>query len=146
MKEYFKELVIAGKIHAAGTDEPVMNIEIAKEFINAGTNILLIPAPYTIPHFNEEDFKKISYYVWDYNQNREIDKKVLIMSSIDTTSDKDTIHQIALAAKANGTLLQHIGDAINGISLPENIYTTGVAIRGVKWQTHQMSSSIVRNE
>lgn len=43
-------------MHAAGTDEPVMNIEIAKEFINAGTNILLIPAPYTIPHFNEEDF------------------------------------------------------------------------------------------
>lgn len=52
MKEYFKELVIAG------TDEPVINIEIAKEFINAGTDILLIPAPYTIPHFNEEDFKK----------------------------------------------------------------------------------------
>ena len=56
MKEYFKELVITGKMHTAGTDEPVMNIEIAKEFINAGTNILLIPAPYTIPHFNEEDF------------------------------------------------------------------------------------------
>lgn len=133
-------------MHAAGTDEPVMNIEIAKEFINAGTNILLIPVPYTIPHFNEEDFKKISYYVWDYNQNREIDKKVLIMSSIDTTSDKDTIHQIALAAKANCTLLQHIGDAINDISLPENIYTIEVAIKGVKWQTYKMNSSIIRNE
>lgn len=87
MKEYFKELVIAGKIHAAGTDEPVINIEIAKEFINAGTNILLIPVPYTIPHFNEEDFKKISYYVWDYNQDIEIDKKVLIMSSIGTSQE-----------------------------------------------------------
>ena len=74
-------------MHAAGTDEPVMNIEIAKEFINAGTNILLIPAPYTNPHFNEEDFKKISYYVWDYNQDIEIDKKVLIMSSIDTSQE-----------------------------------------------------------
>lgn len=48
-KENFNGLVIAGKMHAAGTDEVVMNLEIAKEFINAGCDILLVPAPYTIP-------------------------------------------------------------------------------------------------
>lgn len=35
---------------------------------------------------------------------------------------------------------------MNGISLPENIYTIEVAIKGVKWQTYKMSSSIIRNE
>lgn len=136
-------------MHAAGTDGVVMNLEIAKDFINAGCDILLVPAPYTIPHFNENDLREIADYIRDYNQDKKIDKKVLIMSAIGTsqeTADKDTIRQIALAAKANGANLQHIGDAMNGISLPENIYTMGVAIRGVRWQIYQMSSSIMRNK
>lgn len=147
-KENFNGLIIAGKMHAAGTDEPVMNLEIAKDFIKAGIDILLIPAPYTIPHFNEDDFKEIADYIYDYNKGKDIKEKVLIMSAIGTsqeTSDKDTIRQIALKAKANGAHLQHIGDAMNGISLPENIYTMGVAIRGIRWQIYQMSSSNYRN-
>ena len=148
-KENFNGLIIAGKMHAAGTDGTVMDLEIAKEFVNAGCDILLVPAHYTIPHFNENDLREISDYIRDYNQDKKIDKKVLIMSAIGTsqeTADKDTIRQIALAAKANGAHLQHIGDAMNGISLPENIYTMGVAIRGVRWQIYQMSSSIMRNK
>ena len=147
-KENFKGLVIAGKMHAAGTDGPVMNLEIAKDFIKAGIDILLVPAPYTVPHFNEDDLKEIADNVYNYNTGKNIEEKVLIMSAIGTsqeTSDEGTIRQIALAAKANGAHLQHIGDAMNGISLPENIYTMGVAIRGVRWQMYQMSSSNYRN-
>lgn len=148
-KENFNGLIIAGKMHAAGTDGVVMDLDIAKGFINAGCDILLVPAPYTIPHFNENDLREIADYVRNYNKDRSIEEKVLIMSAIGTsqeTSDKNTIRQIALASKANGAHLQHIGDAMNGISLPENIYTMGVAIRGIRWQIYQMSSSIVRNE
>lgn len=147
-KENFNGLIIAGKMHAAGTDGLVMDLEIAKEFVNAGCDILLVPAPYTIPHFNENDLREIADYIRAYNKDKEIDQKVLIMSAIGTsqeTSDKDTIRQIALAAKSSGAHLQHIEDAMNGISLPENIYTMGVAIRGVRWQIYQMSSSIRRN-
>lgn len=148
-KENFSGLIIAGKMHAAGTDGVVMNLEIAKEFVNAGCDILLVPAPYTIPHFNENDLREIADYIRSYNKDKKIDQKVLIMSAIGTsqeTADKDTIRQIALAAKSSGAHLQHIGDAMNGISLPENIYTMSVAIRGVRWQIYQMSSSIRRNE
>lgn len=148
-KENFSGLIIAGKMHAAGTDGLVMDLEIAKEFVNAGCDILLVPAPYTIPHFNENDLREIADYIRDYNKDKKIDKKVLIMSAIGTsqeTADKDTIRQIALAAKSSGAHLQHIGDAMNGISLPENIYTMGVAIRGVRWQIYQMGSSIIRNK
>ena len=147
-KENFNGLIIAGKMHAAGTDGIVMDLEIAKDFVSAGCDILLIPAPYTIPHFNENDLREIADFIREYNKDKAIEEKVLIMSAIGTsqeTSDKDTIRQIALAAKASGAHLQHIGDAMNGISLPENIYTMGVAIRGVRWQTYQMSSSIIRN-
>lgn len=148
-KENFNGLIIAGKMHAAGTDGLVMDLEIAKEFVKAGCDILLVPAPYTIPHFNENDLREIADYIRFYNKDRKIDQKVLIMSAIGTsqeTADKDTIRQIALAAKSSGAHLQHIGDAMNGISLPENIYTMGVAIRGVRWQIYQMSSSIIRNK
>lgn len=148
-KDHFNGLVIAGKMHAAGTDGPVMNLSIAKDFIGAGVDILLVPAPYTIPHFGEQDLREIADYVRSYNMGKDIKEKVLIMTAIGTsqeTSDTATIRQIALAAKANGAHLQHIGDAMNGISLPENIYTMGVAIRGIRWQIYQMSSSVIRNE
>ena len=46
-KEHFKGLVIAGKMHAAGTDGIVMDLEIAKDFVSAGCDILLVP-PHTL--------------------------------------------------------------------------------------------------
>lgn len=36
--------------------------------------------------------------------------------------DSETIKKIGLAAKAAGADLQHIGDSMNGICLPQNIF------------------------
>ncbi|HFJ5886237.1 TPA: haloacid dehalogenase-like hydrolase, partial [Enterococcus faecium] len=46
-KSIFNGLIIAGKMHGAGVDEPIMNLDIAKRFIKTGVDILLVPAPYT---------------------------------------------------------------------------------------------------
>lgn len=148
-RETYNGLIIAGKMHAAGTNEPVMNLAIAKDFVEAGCDILLIPAPYTVYHFSEDDFRNIADYVRSYNEDRNLDEKVLIMSAIGTSqesADTSTIRQIALAAKAGGAHLQHIGDGMEGISLPENIYAMGLAIRGRRWQTIQMARSNYRGE
>lgn len=146
-KKYYHGLVIAGKMHGAGKDEKIMDVEIAKQFINNHVDILLLPAPYTIPFFTESDFLEISLMVRDYNKDKNIEDKVLIMSAIGTSQDSSTtatIEKIALSAKACGADLQHIGDSFNGIALPQNIYAMGKAIRGERHQLSMLAKSNLR--
>ena len=143
-KEHFDGLIIAGKMHGAGVDEDVMNLNIAKEFVDKGVDILLVPAPYTVPHFQEKDLREITDYIRSYNKDKEISDKVLVLTANGTSqdsSDIDTIKKIGLASKAAGADLQHIGDSLNGICLPENIFALGQAIRGYRHQVIMMSKS-----
>lgn len=146
-REYFKGLIIAGKMHGAGVDEPVMNLEIAKSFVNEGIDILLVPAPYTVPYFTEDNLYEIVTYVKNYNKGKDIKDKVLVMTANGTSQDSadiNTIKKIALASKACGADLQHIGDSFNGICLPENIFALGEAIRGKRHQLVMLSRSNIR--
>ena len=69
-REHFDGLIIAGKMHGAGVDEPVMNLEIAKQFVETGIDMLLVPAPYTVPYFMEQDLKEIADYVRSHNKGK----------------------------------------------------------------------------
>lgn len=144
---HYKGLIIAGKMHGAGVDEPVMNLEIAKSYLELGIDILLVPAPYTVPHFQEHDLREIVDYVHMHNKGRSIQEKVLILTANGTSQDSAdtaTIKQIGLASKAAGADLQHVGDSFNGICLPENIFALGEAIRGRRHQLTMLSRSIIR--
>lgn len=146
-KHHFDGLVIAGKMHGAGVDEPVMNLEIAKRFIDAGVDILLVPAPYTVPHFQSQDLREITDYVRSYNQGKTIEEKVLVLAANGTSqdsSDIDTVKKIGLEAKAAGADLQHIGDSFNGICLPQNLFALGQALRGYRHQVAILSRSNIR--
>ena len=139
-REHFDGLIIAGKMHGAGVDEPVMNLEIAKQFVETGIDMLLVPAPYTVPYFMEQALKEIADYVRSQN-------KVLLLTANGTSqdsSDSDTIKKIALASKACGADIQHIGDSLNGICLPENIFALGQAIRGYRHQMVMLGKSNLR--
>lgn len=87
VKEHFNGLVIAGKMHGAGVDEPVMTLEIAKSFIGLGVDILLVPAPYTVPHFQEQDLREICDYVYKFNEGKPIEEKVLVLAANGTSQD-----------------------------------------------------------
>lgn len=146
-KENFNGLIIAGKMHGAGVDEPVMTLDIAKEFISAGIDILLAPAPYTVPHFETKDLREIADYIRDYNQGKTIKDKVLLLAANGTSqdsSDIETVKRIGLEAKAAGADLQHIGDSFNGICLPQNLFALGQAIRGYRHQVTILSRSNIR--
>lgn len=146
-REHFDGLIIAGKMHGAGVDEPVMNLEIAKQFVETGIDMLLVPAPYTVPYFMEQDLKEIADYVRTHNKGESIENKVLLLTANGTSqdsSDIDTIKKIALASKACGADIQHIGDSFNGICLPENIFALGQSIRGYRHQMVMLGKSNLR--
>ena len=52
-KEHFSGLIIAGKMHGAGVNEPVADIKAVEKFIEAGADIILVPAVGTVPGFDD---------------------------------------------------------------------------------------------
>lgn len=139
-KENFSGLIIAGKMHSSGVDEPVTSKETIEAFIEAGADIILVPAVGTVPGFYS-------------NQLREAVKvahknDALVMTAIGTSqegSSKETIRQIAITNKICGVDIQHIGDAgYGGLAPVENIFELSVAIRGIRHTVSMVSRSINR--
>lgn len=139
-KKYFKGLIIAGKMHGAGVNEPVVDLESIKEFIDAGADVILMPAVNTVPGLSEATVTKACEYIHAHN--------ALALSAIGTSqegADTETVREIAIVNKRCGVDIQHIGDAgWCGMALPENIMTLSVAIRGKRWTYHKIASSVNR--
>jgi len=139
-KANFGGLVIAGKMHAAGVDEPLVDLDSIKEFIEAGADVILMPAVNTVPGLSEETVTQACQFIKAHG--------ALSLSAIGTSqegADENTIREIALTNKRCGIDIQHIGDAgFCGIALPENIMALSIAIRGKRWTYHKIASSVNR--
>lgn len=149
LKLYRKELgdsvvLIAGKMHAAGilgeAGEKIITKEDVREFAEAGADIILMPAPGTVPGITMEYIRGLVSYAHELGK--------LTLTSIGTSqegADVSTIREIALMCKMAGTDLHHLGDSgYMGMALPENILEYGKVIRGVRHTYHRMAASIKR--
>lgn len=146
LKEAVGEDVIlaAGKMHASGiiteAAENIITEKDIKSFIQAGADIILLPAPGTVPGITMEYVKKLVSCAHSMG--------ALTITSIGTSqegADLQTIRQIALMCKMTGTDIHHIGDTgYPGMAIPENIQAYSVAIRGVRHTYHRMASSVNR--
>ena len=131
-------ILTAGKMHASGilseAGEKILTKEAAETFIEAGADVLLLPA-LTMEHAAE--LIKTAH-----------EKGVLAMTTIGTSqegADEETIRQIALMCKMAGADIHHIGDSgYMGMALPENITAYSVAIRGKRHTYRRMAMSLVR--
>lgn len=145
-KENFgdKVVLVAGKMHAAGilseAGEKIIAKEDVKAFAEAGTDIILMPAPGTVPGITMEYIRSLVVYAHELGK--------LTLTAIGTSqegADIATIKEIALMCKMTGTDLHHLGDAgYGGMSLPENILEYGKTIRGIRHTYHRMAVSIRR--
>ena len=134
----------AGKMHASGilseAGEKILTKEDAETFIEAGADVLLLPAPGTVPGFTMEHAAELIKTAHE--------KGVLAMTTIGTSqegADEETIRQIALMCKMAGADIHHIGDSgYMGMALPENITAYSVAIRGKRHTYRRMAMSLVR--
>lgn len=137
-------ILTAGKMHASGilseAGEKILTKEDAETFIEAGADVLLLPAPGTVPGFTMEHAVELIKTAHE--------KGVLAMTTIGTSqegADEETIRQIALMCKMAGADIHHIGDSgYMGMALPENITAYSVAIRGKRHTYRRMAMSLVR--
>ena len=149
LKLYRKELgnsvvLIAGKMHAAGilgeAGEKIITRNDVKEFSEAGADIILMPAPGSVPGITMEYIRGLVSYAHELGK--------LTLTSIGTSqegADVSTIREIALMCKMAGTDLHHLGDSgYMGMALPENIFEYGKVIRGVRHTYHRIAASIKR--
>ncbi|MEG0359699.1 MAG: haloacid dehalogenase-like hydrolase [Anaerorhabdus sp.] len=134
-KKHFKGLIMAGKMHSAGVNEEVVDINKIGDYIEAGADIVLAPAVGTIQGFTDENMIKVVKKAHEHN--------ALVMSTIGTSQEgasPTTIEQIAIRNKICGVDIQHIGD----VSQKENIFSMSMAIRGQRHTYNRMAQSIHR--
>ena len=149
LKLYRKELgdsvvLIAGKMHAAGilgeAGEKIITRNDVKEFSEAGADIILMPAPGSVPGITMEYIRTLVSYAHELGK--------LTLTSIGTSqegADISTIKNIALMCKMAGTDLHHLGDSgYMGMALPENILEYGKTIRGIRHTYRRIAASIKR--
>jgi len=137
-------LIFAGKMHGAGvageSGDEIVNVQELLGFIQAGADVILLPAPGTLPGITLDSTRQLVKFIHQQG--------ALAMLTIGTSqegADEGTIRQIALMSKMAGADLYHIGDAgYTGIAVPENIMTYSIAIRGRRHTYVRMASSALR--
>ena len=139
-----KLILAAGKMHASGIltegAEKIITKEDIAAFAAAGADIILLPAPGTVPGITLEYVRGLVSYAHSLG--------CLTITAIGTSqegADVNTIRQIALMCKMTGTDIHHLGDAgYGGMSLPENIQAYSIAVRGIRHTYRRMAGSINR--
>lgn len=137
-------ILAAGKMHASGilkeAGEHIITRRDVEEFIGAGADIVLFPAPGTVPGITMEYVRSLVEEAHSRN--------VLTMTSIGTSqegADEETIRRIALMCKMAGTDIHHLGDSgYTGMALPENIIAYSKTIRGARHTYRRMAVSVNR--
>ncbi len=133
-------VILAGKMHAAGTREAVVTEGDIAAFAAAGADGIVLPAPGTVPGMTVEAGRALVQTAQARN--------LLVMNTIGTSQEGASvtvIEQLALWSKLTGADIHHIGDAgYIGIAVPENITAFSIALRGRRHTWKRMASSILR--
>ena len=137
-------ILAAGKMHASGilseAAEKIITEDDISAFASAGADIILLPAPGTVPGITMEYVRSLVNHAHSLG--------CLTITAIGTSqegADISTIRQIALMCKMTGTDIHHLGDAgYGGMALPENIQAYSIAIRGIRHTYRRMAGSVNR--
>jgi hypothetical protein len=133
-------VLLAGKMHAAGTTEPVVTAADVDAFAYGGADGVLLPAPGTVPGMTVEIVRALVEAAHE--------RELLAMNTVGTSQEGasvSTIEQLALMSKMTGADIHHIGDAGTiGIAVPENITAWSLVLRGRRHTWHRMTASLRR--
>ena len=132
-------IVNGGQTMNPSTESILTEADIA-DFTAAGADIILLPAPGTVPGITMEYARALISCAHRHG--------ALTITAIGTSqegADVSTIRQIALMCKMAGADIHHIGDTgVPGMALPQNIMAYSIAIRGERHTYHKMAQSVNR--
>lgn len=137
-------ILCAGKMHASGVigegGERIISKTEVKAFAQAGADVILLPAPGTVPGVTTGFVRELVEYAHSLGR--------LTMTAVGTSqegADVDTLRRIALECKMTGTDIHHLGDSgYTGVTVPENLTAYSAAIRGVRHTYRRMAMSVER--
>ncbi len=133
-------VLLAGKMHAAGGRGPVVRSADLEAYAENGADVVLLPAPGTIPGMTVEINHQLVEQAHDIG--------LLVMNTVGTSQEGaslSTIEQLALWSKMSGADIHHLGDAGTfGMAVPENIMAWSIALRGRRHTWHRMAASLRR--
>ena len=125
--------VFAGKMHGSGGRGMVEEGEMAG--LAEVSDAVLIPAPGTVPGSREPLVASLA------DTAREAG--ALVVATVGTSqegADRETVRELALAAKRAGADVLHLGDAgVSGITEPMNVLAASLAIRGRRHAYRRMA-------
>lgn len=129
-------LIVAGKMHGAGAGN-IYDLDTIRNFVSAGADIILIPAPGTVPGFTVDLVKG---FIDSIHQ-----EGALAMTTIGTSQEGSTesfMESVAQMSKMAGADIQHTGDAGgSGMTPPENIMRLSITMRGRRHTYRRMARS-----
>lgn len=137
-------VIVAGRMHASGSatqaGDRIVDKQSLEDFVGAGADIVMVPAPGTVPGCHEALVRS-----WVQTVQAAGALAMTAMGTSQEGADKDTIRRIALMAKMTGTDIHHLGDCgFFGIALPENLLAYSIAIRGRRHTYRRMAMSLRR--
>lgn len=113
--------------------------EVIKELIDAGADVIDLPAPGSRHGISVDMIRKCIEFVHSYKEG------TLAMTFLDSSvesADVDTIREIALKMKETGADIHAIGDGgYCGCTIPENVYQLSITIRGRRFTIKRMAAN-----
>ncbi len=125
--------LFAGKMHGSGGRGMVGEKEMAA--LAGASDAVLIPAPGTVPGSREPLVAELA--------DAAHASGALVVATVGTSqegADRETVRELALAAKRAGADVLHLGDAgVSGITEPMNVLAASLAIRGRRHAYRRMA-------
>lgn len=136
-------IIMAGKMHGVGSRKDggnhIITKEVVMDFVDAGADVILLPAPDTVPGIT------LDYAITIVEQIHELG--ALALSAIGISQEGaslETIRQIALMCKMIGVDIHHIGDAAIGGMDPISLVEYNITIKEKRYTYKRMTRSINR--
>jgi hypothetical protein len=113
--------------------------EIIKELIDAGADVIDLPAPGSRHGISVDMIRELVEFVHSYKSGTLV--MAFLNSSVES-ADVDTIREIALKMKETGADIHAIGDGgYAGCTVPENVFQLSMTIRGRRFTYKRMAAN-----
>ncbi|MGG5358729.1 MULTISPECIES: hypothetical protein [unclassified Enterococcus] len=137
VRETYNGFLMLNPVVSHGMD---LSLEALLSYVAAGVDMLVLPSPGAVAGVTEDKLSEIISAIRK--------KGALVSCTVGTSqegTDKETIQQIALAAKRAGADVFELGDAgISGMPAPTAIYHASIALRGQRHTFVRMARSAKR--